>query len=135
MRDGVLSIPLYIHAASSAAMLGVALLLANKALVYLCFLIFEVQCGLFFPTYGTLRSIYIPEQSRAAIMNFFRIPLNAIVLLLLLKVKAMDSRTVFFICAAFHGASLVMFSAFASFTSARAQTKPGATTTAAAGAH
>eukprot|EP01139_Manchomonas_bermudensis_P023576 Amastigsp_a841276_152.p1 type:complete len:439 gc:universal Amastigsp_a841276_152:1375-59(-) len=120
VADGVARIPLYVHGMSGAAMLLVAVLLENKAIVYLMFLVFEVACGMFFPSYGTLRSMYIPEASRAAVMNYFRIPLNAIVLLLLLKVKFMPVESVFFICALFHGASLMMFSGFVAAAKGRA---------------
>mmetsp|Transcript_5911 Transcript_5911/g.10486 ORF Transcript_5911/g.10486 Transcript_5911/m.10486 type:complete len:438 (-) Transcript_5911:679-1992(-) len=66
--------------------------------IYLGFLMFEVICGVYFPAMGTLRSRYVPEETRSAIMNFFRIPLNAIVVAML----AIDLSTtvVFTICAA-----------------------------------
>jgi len=34
---------------------------------------------------ATMRSKYIPEEARATIMNYFRIPLNLIVVVILLK--------------------------------------------------
>jgi hypothetical protein len=40
----------------------------------------------FWPALGTMRSKYIPEQTRATIMNFFRVPLNAIVVIILCNV-------------------------------------------------
>ncbi len=84
---------------------------------------------------GTLRSIYVPESTRAGVMNFFRIPLNAFVVVVLLKVssflprhpidiplltfdqskmqiKFMPVETVFFICAAAHVFAWVMFYLF-----------------------
>jgi hypothetical protein len=53
--------------------------------VVLAFLIFEVCCGIYFPCFGTLRGMYIPEDRRAAVMNFFRVPLNALVVIVLIK--------------------------------------------------
>jgi hypothetical protein len=38
---------------------------------------------------ATMRSKYVPEEARATIMNYFRIPLNLIVVVILLKVKLM----------------------------------------------
>ena len=45
---------------------------------YVCFLIFEVAVGLYFPAVSYLRSQAIPEGLRANIMNWFRVPLNVI---------------------------------------------------------
>lgn len=76
------------------------------------FLLFEVACGMFFPTYGTLRSKYIPEETRAAVMNLYRIPLNAFVILVLIKVKNLPVETVFTICACAHAFSFVAYTLF-----------------------
>jgi len=51
------------------------------------FLVFETTVGLYFPTLGTLRSKYIPEDSRAAIMSFYRVPLNFVVVFTLIFVS------------------------------------------------
>lgn len=47
--------------------------------VYGGFLIFEVLCGVYFPGMATMRAPYIPEESRSALLTFFRVPLNLIV--------------------------------------------------------
>lgn len=47
--------------------------------VYCALLAFEVICGVYFPAMGTMRAKYIPEETRSAIMNFLRVPLNVIV--------------------------------------------------------
>ena len=41
-----------------------------------------------FPLISTLRSRYIPEEARTAVLNLVRIPLNLIVVVILLKVRA-----------------------------------------------
>jgi MFS transporter, MFS domain-containing protein family, molybdate-anion transporter len=43
------------------------------------FLIVELCVGLFMPVAGTLRSKYVPDSLQGAILNIFRLPLNAIV--------------------------------------------------------
>lgn len=58
----------------------------DMSTVLLSFLIFETCCGMYFPCMGTLRSKYIPEATRAAIMNFFRVPLNFFVVVVLTQV-------------------------------------------------
>mmetsp|Transcript_2194 Transcript_2194/g.3103 ORF Transcript_2194/g.3103 Transcript_2194/m.3103 type:complete len:505 (-) Transcript_2194:209-1723(-) len=56
----------------------------GTSLMYLGFLMFEVCIGLYYPAMGTLKSKYVPDQNRSTIYNIFRIPLNAIVLIVLL---------------------------------------------------
>jgi MFS transporter, MFS domain-containing protein family, molybdate-anion transporter len=43
------------------------------------FLVVEFCVGLFMPVAGTLRSKYVPDEMQGAILNIFRLPLNAIV--------------------------------------------------------
>ncbi|XP_063845264.1 molybdate-anion transporter-like isoform X1 [Scylla paramamosain] len=47
-------------------------------LSFLAFLILEVGVGMYFPAIGYLRSQVIPEELRAGIMNWFRVPTNII---------------------------------------------------------
>lgn len=47
------------------------------------FILFEITVGLYFPAAGTLKGQLVPESCRATIYNFFRIPLNTIVVLAL----------------------------------------------------
>lgn len=60
------------------------------------FLLFEVCVGMFWPSLGTMRSCYVPEEVRATLMNFFRIPLNIIVVLVLYKDR--EESLVFLTC-------------------------------------
>lgn len=57
----------------------------NLWYMYASFLAFEVICGVYFPAMGTMRAKYVPEETRAAIMNYFRVPLNLIVCVTLWK--------------------------------------------------
>lgn len=65
--------------------------------VYAALLAFEVICGVYFPAMGTVRAKYVPEVTRSAIMNYFRVPLNVIVCAVLFK--NLDNSTVFRLCA------------------------------------
>lgn len=85
----------------------------DKTIVFFSFCLFEVACGVFFPCYGTLRSQVIPEENRAAVMNLFRIPLNAFVVVVLIKVKFMPVEMVFSITTAAHTIAFFAYSAFA----------------------
>lgn len=64
---------------------------------YICFLAFELLCGIYFPGMATARAPYIPEESRSALLTFFRIPLNIIVVIALYE--DMDVKSVFSLCA------------------------------------
>jgi hypothetical protein len=86
--------------------------LENKTMVYAMFLVFETTVGLFYPSYGVIKSERIPEDVRSTVMNIFRIPLNAFVVLLLLKIKYLSSFTVFGVCTAAHGLALLSYSYF-----------------------
>lgn len=66
-------------------------------LVYSSFLLFEILCGIYFPGMATMRSPYIPEESRSALLTFFRVPLNLIVVFALYE--DMSVARVFAVCA------------------------------------
>jgi len=53
-------------------------------LVFAGFLVFEACVGMYFPAMGTLKSKEVPEAARAGVYNAFRVPLNAVVVVLLL---------------------------------------------------
>ena len=53
------------------------------------FCVFEVCVGIFWPSIMKMRSQYIPEEARSTIMNFFRIPLNIFVCIVLYNVSDM----------------------------------------------
>lgn len=65
--------------------------------IYAALLVFEVICGLYFPAMGTMRAKYVPEVTRSAIMNYFRVPLNLIVCITLYL--NVDNTVVFRLCA------------------------------------
>jgi len=48
-------------------------------MILVSFLVVELCVGLFMPVAGTLRSKYVPDALQGAILNIFRLPLNAIV--------------------------------------------------------
>jgi len=51
------------------------------------FCTFEACVGVFWPSIMKMRSQYIPEEARSTIMNFFRIPLNLFVCVVLYNVS------------------------------------------------
>lgn len=60
---------------------------AGGKLNLLGFCLFEMCVGIFWPSIMKMRSQYIPEESRSTIMNFFRIPLNIFVCVVLYNVS------------------------------------------------
>ncbi|KAK8735990.1 hypothetical protein OTU49_005157 [Cherax quadricarinatus] len=69
---------------------------------FIAFLILEVAVGMYFPAIGYLRSQVIPEDLRAGIMNWFRVPTNVITCAGLLLVHnntlISSTQTMFAIC-------------------------------------
>ena len=99
------NIPLILHAVSFTTMLLITIFYEYKVMVYICFLIFEISVGVFYPAYGVIKSEKLPEEIRSSVMNIFRIPLNAFVVLLLLKIKFLSPPIVFGVCTFTHGVS------------------------------
>jgi hypothetical protein len=62
------------------------------------FNLFEFCCGIYFPTLGTIRSKYVPEETRTSVMNLFRLPLNLIVVVVLANVSTWTPESIFLIC-------------------------------------
>jgi len=70
----------------AALCLSVPVFMPDAQLVmFIAFLIFEFCIGVFWPAMATMRSKYVPEEARATVMNYFRIPLNLIVVVILLR--------------------------------------------------
>lgn len=65
------------------------------------FCLFEVLVGIFWPSMMTMRSAYVPEEMRSTIINFFRIPLNLFVCVVLYNVSAFPLATMFGMCSLF----------------------------------
>ncbi|XP_050412039.2 molybdate-anion transporter isoform X1 [Patella vulgata] len=84
---------------SALALLTPIFFAGNQTVVFIGFLVFEACVGIFWPSLGTMRGKYVPEETRATIMNFFRIPLNLIVIIILLQDLSMS--VIFRCCAVF----------------------------------
>jgi len=85
---------------AAAASLLLPAFLPSHTVRLLSFFVFEVCVGMFWPSLGFLRSRYVPEDCRATTMNFFRIPLNLIVVLVLYNIGSLSTFQVFLLCVA-----------------------------------
>ncbi|CAI5508510.1 unnamed protein product [Closterium sp. Naga37s-1] len=65
------------------------------------FCVFEACVGVFWPSLMRMRAQYLPEESRSTIMNFFRVPLNVFVCLVLYHVRAFPMTAMFLMCSLF----------------------------------
>lgn len=108
-RENIYKIPIMLHSLAFLSMITISMCLDNKEVVYFMFLLFETCVGLFYPSYGMIKSEKIPEDIRSAVMCIFRIPLNAFVVLLLLKIKYLSSQLVFITCSCAHAVSLASY--------------------------
>ncbi|CAG9539607.1 unnamed protein product [Cercopithifilaria johnstoni] len=72
--------------AVSVLCLATPIIWPNHAMaIFAAFVFFEICVGIFWPSTGFMRGVYIAESTRATLMNFCRIPLNAIVIIILLQ--------------------------------------------------
>lgn len=81
----VLSVVVLVAAAALLAVFAAQGTSWNLTLSFFAFLVFEACVGMYFPAMGTLKSEVVPEASRMAIYNMYRVPLNSVVLVLLLS--------------------------------------------------
>ncbi|GLJ40202.1 hypothetical protein SUGI_0824690 [Cryptomeria japonica] len=65
------------------------------------FCVFEACVGIFWPSIMKMRSQYIPEEARSTIMNFFCMPLNIFVCVVLYNVNAFPITIMFGMCSIF----------------------------------
>lgn len=93
---------------TAAISLAIPVYATNTTMVTVGFLLFETCCGIYFPCAGTLRSKYIPEATRSAVMNFFRVPLNFLVVVVLVKVGQLSNSTVFLLSTLWLGVAFLL---------------------------
>jgi len=67
------AIPAYVLSQGASNITG------GFTIVIAAFMVTEATVGLFMPVAGTLRSKYVPDALQGAILNIFRLPLNAVV--------------------------------------------------------
>lgn len=95
---------------------GISFLLTYSAtrfeLGVLALVSFEVTCGLYFPIISTLRSEWIPERSRAAVMSLFRLPVNVVVVVVLVWSSEWPSQQVFLVLAGCQFVAALAYLAF-----------------------
>ncbi|KAG5392939.1 hypothetical protein IGI04_022902 [Brassica rapa subsp. trilocularis] len=65
------------------------------------FCVFEACIGIFSASIMKMRSLYIPEEARSTIMNFFRVPLNLFVCIVLYNVDTFPITIMFGMCSIF----------------------------------
>lgn len=83
----------------SALSLAVPCVSSDQHAVVAGFLVFELCVGMYYPLIARLRSHYIPEAYRSTIMNLFRIPLNAMVVIVLFRAGQIADGTIYMFCA------------------------------------
>eukprot|EP01063_Lacrimia_lanifica_P002795 TRINITY_DN11504_c0_g1_i1.p1 TRINITY_DN11504_c0_g1~~TRINITY_DN11504_c0_g1_i1.p1 ORF type:complete len:443 (+),score=164.44 TRINITY_DN11504_c0_g1_i1:51-1379(+) len=69
---------------------------------------YEAALGLYFPAIGTLRAAAVPDAHRASIMNYYRVPLNCVVVAGLLRYEQLGVQGGMAVVAASLGVVLVL---------------------------
>ena len=81
------------------------------AVIVASFMVVEFCVGLFMPVAGTLRSKYVPDALQGAILNIFRLPLNAVVVSGTYASDVLEAPLVFkLVSGCFLGAAALQFS-------------------------
>ncbi len=91
-------IPYGLFGVSAVLMAVVMTNIGHSMFTFVSFILFELMCGIMFPTYGKLRATYIPNDHRTMVMNLYRIPLNVFVVIMLLNKKNMSLQVTFGVC-------------------------------------
>lgn len=65
----------------------------EENVVLWCFCIFEVCCGIYYPSMGSLKSKLVDDSMRASVYTILRVPLNAFVVLALSTTQEGESTT------------------------------------------
>jgi MFS transporter, MFS domain-containing protein family, molybdate-anion transporter len=81
---------------AGAVLFALTFVSSRIEVVYAAFVCFELLCGIYYPGMSTMRAPYLPEESRAALLTFFRVPLNIIVVFALYE--DLKLRSVFALC-------------------------------------
>ncbi|GMH42407.1 hypothetical protein BSKO_10326 [Bryopsis sp. KO-2023] len=79
---------------------GTGMTVAGK-IQFFAFIVFEGTVGLFWPSMMKMRSQYVPEHLRSTLINFFRIPLNIFVCIVLYNVSKFPLAAMFAVCSGF----------------------------------
>ena len=77
-------IPVVIYAAMIANITASYASANHPRTTFVIFIIIELLCGIYFPALGKLRYYALPEAHHTGIINWFRVPLNAIAAVVLL---------------------------------------------------
>ncbi|XP_068739915.1 molybdate-anion transporter-like [Montipora capricornis] len=83
--DSVESFMRFIFGIAAISLIPPIIAQEERVVVFVGFLVFEFCVGMFWPAMGVMRGKYLPESTRATIMNIFRVPLNLVVILLLMQ--------------------------------------------------
>jgi len=92
----VVAISCFLACLSFALVSAVCGQVSAVAAAYMGFLCFECCVGLYMPAIGALKSEIVPEESRAGVYNWYRIPLNLVVCCIVLS--DLHLRTAFIVC-------------------------------------
>ena len=100
-----------------------------RTISLLSFLVLEMSIGFYFPSIGCLRSELIPEERRATVTNWFRVPMNLITCITLLTINhpvvAADKRPIFATCTGLLITAVVVCSKFNVVSQHESMGKPG----------
>lgn len=104
-----LAVPVLVHfgGGSSGTSENVGGMTFAGKIQFFAFIVFEGTVGLFWPSMMKMRSQYVPEHLRSTLINFFRVPLNLFVCIVLYNVSKFPLAVMFAVCSGFLGITLL----------------------------
>eukprot|EP01023_Acetabularia_acetabulum_P041860 TRINITY_DN4100_c0_g1_i7.p2 TRINITY_DN4100_c0_g1~~TRINITY_DN4100_c0_g1_i7.p2 ORF type:complete len:331 (-),score=60.07 TRINITY_DN4100_c0_g1_i7:406-1398(-) len=93
-----LIVPVFFHIEQDEKVENAGGITFEGGIQMIAFCLFEGLVGVFWPSMMTMRAHYVPEELRATIINYFRIPLNLFVCIVLYNVHAFPLSVMFGLC-------------------------------------
>lgn len=123
LASACLAVPVLFAGSDSSSMMSEGISWNGK-IQLIAFCCFEGLVGIFWPSMMTLRSQYVPEDLRSTIINFFRIPLNLFVCVVLYNVSSLPLSAMFGMCSFFLLVCMVCQNRFANIVAQHKNDEP-----------
>jgi MFS family permease len=79
----------------SALALLIPFFFVSIPMLLLSFFTFQICCGINTPSIGTLKSKYVPEHTRSAVLNLIQVPERFLLVFILIKVTSFENSTIY----------------------------------------
>lgn len=78
---------------------GISGLTQDFTTTFVAFNVFEVACGVYFPSVSAVKAVAIGDESRTTVMNLIRMPMNVVVAVVFVNLANIPPTSVFCVLA------------------------------------